>query len=205
MLTTTKPIESPEEPSPRNRLTAVLGAEGFSRKPDDDEWAALGDEVWHRRERVLFAEGETVFIFLHTEAVSEKVIDQAMGGVGNLFIARARDRKAGMIFQTTTVYVVIVGESGAPHRSELNGFVTEAKGAVIVPVVMMPEINTVVYPDVELERKLGAVRVRVEYLRYLLGERGDRVDVHKGTIATFWVSVAFVGLLFIAGVLTMIL
>ena len=205
MLKTTKPTESPEEPNPLNRLTDVLSAEGFSRMTENEEWAALGDEVWHRTERVLFAEGETVFVFLQAGAISPKVIDQAMNGIRNLFIARGRSKGAGTIFQTTTVYVGILGTSGAPHRSELNGMVTEAKGTVIIPVIIMPEINTVIYPDVELERKLSAVRVRVEYLRYLLGERGEQVDVHKGTIATFWISVGFVALLVVAGILTMVL
>ncbi len=60
----------------------------------------------------------------------------------------------------------------------------------------MPEINEVIYPDVE--EKVASVRPRIEYLQYLLGERRETVDMHRMTVQAFYISLAVVALLLIA-------
>jgi len=55
-------------------------------------------------------------------------------------------------------------------------------------VVIVPEINQVIYPDVE--EKVGTFRPRIEYLQYLLGERRTTVNMHKPTMQAMWISLA---------------
>jgi len=61
-------------------------------------------------------------------------------------------------------------------------------GATFIPVVIVPEINQVLYPD--LEEKIGSIRPRVEYLQFLLGERREPVNMHRQTVQAFWISVS---------------
>ena len=73
----------------------------------------------------------------------------------------------------------------------LLGVVT-VMGPVVAPlgtvVVIVPEINQVIYPDVE--EKVGTFRPRIEYLQYLLGERRTNVNMHKPTMQAMWISLA---------------
>ena len=204
MLKTNKPLESPAEHSPVSRLREVLERENFRAVHEEDEWSGLGEQVWARSERVLFAEGETVVILIEHPAVDEKVLDQAMRGITELFRARGKARQALSVFQTTTVYVCLVTERGIPHHGVLSDYISAAGGAVIIPVVMVPDHNSVVYPDVSTERKISPIRRRVEYLQFLLGELRDPVEIHRQTIQTFWISVGFAGVLVLAAILTAI-
>lgn len=205
MLKTKKPLESPDEPNPVSRLRSVLEAENFRAVHEDDDWSVLGEKVWARSEKVLFAEGETVLILIEHPEVSEKILDQAMRGITELFRARGKARQALSVFQTTTVYVCIVAEQGTPHHGVLSEFISAAGGAVIIPVIMVPDHNSVIYPDVSGERKISPIRKRVEYLQYLLGELREPVQIHRQTIQTFWLSVAFAGILVIAAILAAVL
>ena len=69
-------------------------------------------------------------------------------------------------------------------------------GATFIPVVIVPEINQVLYPN--LEEKIGSIRPRVEYLQYLLGERREPVNMHRQTVQAFWISLVVVVLLLAA-------
>jgi hypothetical protein len=128
------------------------------------------------------------------------VLSQAMDGITNLFKARRRTDKALSFFQPTTVYVCIIARSESPHTASLNRYISTAGGAIIIPVVIIPDINQVVYPSVE--EKVGTVRPRVEFLQYVLGERREPVEIHEKTVRTFYVSLAFVSILLVAAVVT---
>ena len=77
-----------------------------------------------------------------------------------------------------------------PHNDALSSYITRMGGATFIPVIMVPEINQVVYP--QLEEKVGTVRPRVEYLQHLLGERRETVNMHKPTVQAMWISLAVV-------------
>jgi hypothetical protein len=204
MLTTKRPPESPDDHDPISRLVTVLEREGFQPVHEDDEWSGFGEKVWHRSEKVLFAEGETVVIVIEHPDVDETILDQAMRGMRELFRARSRTRQALSVLQTTTVYVCISGSAGMPYHGKLNEFIAVAGGAVILPVVAIPDHNTVIYPDVSAERKFSPIRRRVEYLQYLLGEVREPVEIHRPTVRTFWISVGFAAALVVAAILTAI-
>ncbi|HVT01924.1 MAG TPA: hypothetical protein VHL58_00950 [Thermoanaerobaculia bacterium] len=200
---TVKPVESPVDSDPVSRLIQVLGQEGFTPVHDEEEAKISGERIYRRSEKVLFAEGETQFHFINYPTVSDKVLGQAMKSIGNLFRARTGGQKALSVLQTRTVYVCIVAHSEAPHNENLTRHIWTKGGAVLIPVIIVPEINQVVYPSVET--KVGTVKPRVEYLQYLLGERREAVDIHQGTIKTFYISLGFVGLLVLAAVVSMFL
>ena len=191
MFKTSKPTESPSDPDPVSRLERVLDREGFETVHEEDAWSSLGETVWSRAENVLFARGETVVILIEHSKVDAEIVDQATRGITELFRARSRTRRALSVFQTTTVYVCIVAEKGSPSRTALRDLISVAGGAVIIPIVVIPDHNSVIYPDVSEERPISQVRKRVEYLQYLLGELSDPVEIHLQTIRTFWLSVAF--------------
>ena len=65
-----------------------------------------------------------------------------------------------------------------------------------IPVVFVPEINQVVYPDVE--EKVGSIAPRIEYLKFLLGERREPVNMHRSTLQAMWVSMGVLAVLLIA-------
>jgi hypothetical protein len=69
-------------------------------------------------------------------------------------------------------------------------------GATFIPVILVPEINQVVYPDVE--EKVGTITPRIEYLKYLLGERRETVNMHRPTLQAMWVSLGVLVVLLIA-------
>ena len=88
--------------------------------------------------------------------------------------------------QSTTVYHCLVAPGDQPHNELLSDYVRRQMGATFIPVVIVPEINQVIYPDVE--EKVGTFRPRIEYLQYLLGERRSTVDMHKPTMQAMWIS-----------------
>jgi len=202
-LKTVKALDTSADHDPVSRLTRVLVEEGFTPMHDEEEAKISGERIYRRSEKVLFAEGETQFHFINYPTVSDKVLGQAMQSIGNLFRARTGGEKALSVLQAKTVYVCIVAHSEAPHNENLAKHISTKGGAVLVPVIIVPEINQVVYPSVE--GKVGSVKPRVEYLQYLLGERRDAVDIHRSTIKTFYISMGFVGLLVLAAVGSMFL
>ena len=198
---TVKPLESPLGTDPVSRLLEVLEREGFKSMSDEESGLAmLGERVFHKTEKVSFVRGETVFVLIDFPALTEKVLSQAMDGITNLFKARRRADKALSFFQPTTVYVCIIARSESPHTASLNRYISTAGGAIIIPVIIIPDINQVVYPSVE--EKVGTVRPRVEFLQYVLGERRDAVEIHEKTVRTFYVSLGFVSILLIAAIVT---
>jgi hypothetical protein len=106
------------------------------------------------------------------------------------------------VLQSTTVYHCLVTDGDQPHNDLLTGYVTRAGGATFIPVIIVPDINQVVYPD--LEEKVASVRPRIEYLQYLLGERRETVDMHRPTVQAMWVSLGVVLVLLLAIVVSLI-
>ena len=98
--------------------------------------------------------------------------------------------KALSVLQSTTVYHCLVADGDQPHNDLLTGYVTRSGGATFIPVIIVPDINQVIYPD--LEEKVASVRPRVEYLQYLLGERRETVDMHRPTVQAMWISLGVV-------------
>lgn len=197
MLKTKRPPEAPADPDPVSRLERVLDRERFRTVQEAGSWSGLGERVWARQEQVLFAPGETVVILIEQPVLDEKILSQATGAIMELFRASGRARQALSVFQTTTVYVCFVTSEGTPPRGLLGAFIRTAGGAVIIPVILIPDHNSVVYPDVSWERGISPIRRRVEYLQFLLGEKAEPVEIHRQTVQTFWLSVAIAGLLVI--------
>lgn len=195
--TTVKPIEAPTDPDPLNRLVKVLEAEGFQPLHEDESWQAFGERVYRRQEKVLFASGDTVFLIIEAPALSDKVIRQAVESLSNLFRARGGTDKALSVLQSNTVYVCFVTRNELPVSINLARHINVAGGSVLIPVVIVPEINQVVYPMAE--ERVGTVTPRIEYLQYVLGERFERANIHKNTIQTMYVSGA-IALLVIGGI-----
>jgi hypothetical protein len=204
-MQTAKSVKPPESPGtdPLTRLIEVLEAEGYTALGDEEEFRDFGERIFRRRESVLFAEGETVFVLKDYPALDEKVLQQAVDSSTNLFRARSGVAKALSVFQSTTVYVCIIARSGTPHNAQLGRFVTTIGGAVIIPVVIVPEINQVVYPT--LDEKIGATKTRIEYLQHILGERREPVDLHRQTIRTFWVSMGIVAVIVAVAIIASVL
>lgn len=191
-----KPLESPGDPDPLSRLISVLEREGFASMHDDESWSAFGEKVYRRSEKVLFASGETVFLLIEHPDITDKIIRQAMDSLTNLFRARSGKDKALSVFQTNTVYVCFVSRNEMPMSPSLDRYISSAGGSILVPVIIVPEINQVVYPSVE--EKVGTVKPRIEYLQYLLGERFEPVDLHRQTVRTFYVSLVIAGIVVLA-------
>lgn len=201
-LKAVRPPEAPADPDPVSRLIRVLESEGFKAIHEEEEWSAYGERVYHRAERVSFVQGETVFVLIDFPHLNEKVLGQAVEGITHLFRARKKTDKALSVFQPTTVYVCIVARSESPHTASLNRFISTAGGAVIIPVILIPEINQVVYPSVD--EKFGTVLPRIEFLQYVLGERKEAVEIHSKTIRAFYASIAVVAALVIGMILTVV-
>ena len=197
-----KPIESPAGSDPVSRLMQRLREEGFQSDQGEQEFAEYGEVIFTRPEKISVARGETVFIFTRVPEVNERVLRQTSASVVNTYRAKSTGQKALSILQSTTVYHCLVTSGDQPHNESLNGFITRSGGATVIPVVIVPEINQVLYPN--LEEKIGSYRPRVEYLQYLLGERRETVNMHRQTIQAFWIAVAVVVLILAAIVLTMI-
>jgi len=191
-----KPIESPAGTDPVTRLIARLGQEGFTTDQNPDDWQNFGEIIYSRPEKISVARGETTFIFTRVPELNERILRQTADSVVNTYRARAPIQKALSVLQSTTVYHCLVVDGDQPQNEPLTNYVTRRGGATFIPVVFVPDINEVIYPDVE--EKVASVRPRIEYLQYLVGERRESVDMHRTTIQAFYISLAVVGLLLIA-------
>jgi len=190
-----KPPESPSDSDPASRLMARLTEEGFTTELTDEDWRRYGEIIFRRAEKISFAAGETVFIFTRVHDLSERILRQTSESVVNAYKARGAAGKALSVLQSTTVYHCLVADGDQPHNDLLTGYVTRAGGATFIPVIIVPDINQVIYPN--LEEKVANVRPRVEYLQYLLGERREMVDMHRATKQAMWVSLGVVVVLLI--------
>jgi len=197
-----KPPESPADSDPATRLMARLVEEGFTTDLTDEDWRSYGEIIYRRAEKISFAAGETIFIFTRVHDLNERILRQTSESVVNSYKARSLGGKALSVLQSTTVYHCLVADGDQPHNDLLTGYVTRAGGATFIPVIIVPEINQVIYPD--LEEKVASVRPRIEYLQYLLGERRETVDMHRPTIQAMWVSLGVVTVLLLAIVVSLI-
>ncbi|MGH9424584.1 MAG: hypothetical protein ACRD3J_31715 [Thermoanaerobaculia bacterium] len=185
-----KPPESPAGSDPAGRLMARLAEEGFTTELADEDWKRYGEIIFRRSEKISLAEGETIFIFTRVQDLNERILRQTSENVVNAYKARDVAGKALSVLQRTTVYHCLVAEGDQPHNDLLTGYVTRAGGATFIPVIIVPDINQVIYPD--LEERVANVKPRVEYLQYLLGERREPVDMHRTTVQAMWVGAGFV-------------
>lgn len=197
-----KPPESPADSDPVTRLMGRLQEEGFTTEQSIDEWKEFGEIIFRRDEKISVAAGETVFIFTRVPEMNEKILRQTSQTVVNTYKAKSYAQKALSVLQSTTVYHCLVAEGDQPHNETLDIFVTRSGGATFLPVVFVPDINQVLYPN--LEEKVGSVRPRVEYLQYLLGERREKVNMHRLTVQAFYISIGVVAVLILAIVVSMI-
>jgi len=197
-----KPPESPAGSDPTSRLMARLEEEGFTTDLTDDDWRNYGEIIFRRPEKIAFASGETIFIFTRVLDLNERILHQTSESVVNAYKARSLGGKALSVLQSTTVYHCLVAEGDQPHNDLLTGYVTRSGGATFIPVIIVPEINQVIYPN--LEEKVASVRPRIEYLQYLLGERLESVDMHRPTVHAMWISLAVVVVLLLAIVVSAI-
>ncbi len=191
-----KPIESPAGSDPVLRLMARLVEEGFTTEQGPESWDEYGETIYRRVEKLPLTTGETIFIFTRVPDVNERMLRQTSDSVVNTYGARKITDKALSVLQSTTVYHCLVCTSDSPHNESLNDYIKRSSGATFIPVVIVPGINEVLYPN--LEEKVGVLKPRVEYLQYLLGERRETVNMHKPTIQAMWVSVAVLLVLLIA-------
>jgi len=191
-----KPPESPADSDPASRLMARLVEEGFTTDLTEEDWRSYGEIIYRRAEKISFAAGETIFIFTRVHDLNERILRQTSDSVVNSYKARSISGKALSVLQSTTVYHCLVADGDQPHNDLLTGYVTRAGGATFIPVIIVPDINQVIYPD--LEEKVASVRPRVEYLQYLLGERRETVDMHRPTVQAMWVSLGVVLVLLLA-------
>ena len=189
------PIECSDS-DPVTRLMKRLADEGFTTDQSEGDWAEFGEIIYRRAEQISFASGETVFIFTRVPEINDRILRQTSQSVVNSYSARGLQQKALSVLQSTTVYHCLVSQSDQPHNETLNPFIVRSGGATFIPVVIVPDINEVLYPV--LEEKVGSIRPRVEYLQYLLGERRETVNMHRMTVQAFYISVAVVVLLLIA-------
>jgi hypothetical protein len=196
------PPECPADSDPASRLMARLIEEGFTTDVTEEDWKSYGETIFRRAEKISFAEGETIFIFTRVHDLNERILRQTSESVVKAYKARSVAGKALSVLQSTTVYHCLVADGDQPHNDLLTGYVTRAGGATFIPVIIVPEINQVIYPD--LEEKVASVRPRVEYLQYLLGERRETVDMHRPTIQAMWVGLGTVGLLLLLILITLI-
>ena len=191
-----KPIESPEGSDAVLRLMDRLAEEGFTTEQGPEWWDEYGEVIYRRDEKLPLASGETIFIFTRIPDLSERVLRQTSESVVHTYRAQTPIQKALSVLQSTTVYHCLVCTSDRPHNENLTDYIKRRGGATFIPVVIVPGINEVLYPN--LEDKVGVLRPRVEYLQYLLGERRETVNMHKPTIQAMWVSAAVVLLLLVA-------
>jgi hypothetical protein len=182
------PLECPADSDPVQRLMERLVEEGFTTDQTQEDWERFGEIIFRRDEKISFAEGETVFIFTRVDDLDEGILKQTSESVVNTYQAKNPTQKALSVLQSTTVYHCLVAPGDQPHNELLNEYVRRQLGATFIPVVIVPEINQVIYPDVE--ERVGTFRPRIEYLKYLLGERRENVNMHRPTMQAMWVSLA---------------
>jgi hypothetical protein len=178
------------------RMFERLREEGFTTEQESSEWNEFGEIIFRRSEKISFAEGETVFIFTRIPELNDRVLRQTSQSVVNTYRAKSAMQKALAVLQSTTVFHCLVCTTDQPYSEMLDTYVTRMGGATFIPVVMVPEINQVLYP--QLEDRVGSVRPRIEYLQYLLGERRESVDMHRQTVQAFYISMAVVAVLVLA-------
>jgi hypothetical protein len=196
-----KPPESPAGSDPVLRLMERLAEEGFTTEQGPEWWDEYGEIIYRREEKLPLTAGETVFIFTRVPDLNERILRQTSDSVVQTYRAQTVMQKALSVLQSTTVYHCLVCTSDQPHNESLSEYISRQGGATFIPVVIVPGINEVNYPN--LEEKVGVIRPRIEYLQYLLGERRENVDMHKPTIQALWVSVAVVALLLVAVVFSL--
>ena len=197
-----KPIESPEGSDAVLRLMDRLAEEGFTTEQGPEWWDEYGEVIYRRPEKLPVGEGETIFIFTRIPDLNERILRQTSDSVVQTYRAQTTTQKALSVLQSTTVYHCLVCTSDQPHNEPLSDYISRTGGATFIPVVIVPGINEVLYPN--LEDKVGAMRPRVEYLQYLLGERRETVNMHKSTIQAFWASIIFVGVLVVLILLSLV-
>ena len=190
------PLEAPAGGDCVTRLMQRLREEGFTSDLEASDFEQLGEIIFRRDEKISFASGETVFIFTRTPDLNERILRQTSESVVNTYRAKNVTQKALSVLQSTTVYHCLVAMTEQPHNELLNEFITRSGGATFIPVVMVPEINQVLYPN--LEEKIGTIRTRIEYLQYLLNERREPVNMHSQTVQAFYVSIAVLAVLLLA-------
>jgi hypothetical protein len=195
-LKAAKPTESTAGSDPVTRLMERLADEGFTTDQNPSDWEEFGEIIFRRVEKISLATGETVFIFTRVPDLNERILTQTSASVVNTYKAKDVASKALSVLQSTTVYHCLVCTNEQPHNELLNDFITRSGGATFIPVIIVPEINQVIYPNVE--EKIGSYKPRVEYLQYLLGERRENVNMHRQTVQAFYISMAVVALLLIA-------
>ena len=198
-----KPTESPAGSDPVLRLMERLGEEGFNTEQGPEWWDEYGEIIYRRAEKLPIASGETVFIFTRIPDLNERILRQTSEAVVHTYRAQTTTQKALSVLQSTTVYHCLVCTADIPHNENLTTYITRSGGATFIPVVIVPGINEVLYPN--LEDKVGTMKPRIEYLQYLLGERRESVDMHKPTIQAMWVSAAVVALLLVAVIFSFVM
>ena len=189
-LKTELPPECAADSDPVQRLMSRLREEGFTTDQSEDEWEKYGEIIFQRSEKISFADGETVFIFTKVDDLDEGILKQTSESVVNTYQAKNPAQKALSVLQSTTVYHCLVAPGDMPHNELLSEYVRRQMGATFIPVVIVPEINQVIYPD--MEEKVGTFRPRIEYLQYLLGERRANVNMHRPTMQAMWISLAVI-------------
>jgi hypothetical protein len=197
-----KPTESPADSDPVGRLMQRLRDEGFTTNQPEEDWRDFGEIIFRRAEKISFATGVTVFIFTQVDDLNERILRQTSESVVHTYKAKSIADKALSVMQSTTVYHCLVTNGDQPHNELLTAYVTRNLGATFIPVIMVPEINQVVYPDVE--EKVGSVSPRIEYLKFLLGERREPVNMHLQTVQAMWVSLGVLVVLLVAIVVSLI-
>jgi hypothetical protein len=191
-----KPIESPAGTDPVLRLMDRLAEEGFTTEQGPEWWDEYGEVIYRRSEHLPLTKGETVFIFTRLPELNERVLRQTSESVVHTYGAKDIAGKALSVLQATTVYHCLVSTDDSPQSAPLSDYIARVGGATFIPVIMVPGINEVQYPN--LEDKVGVIKPRVEYLQYLLGERLEPVNMHRTTVQALWVSVAVVAVLLVA-------
>src|SRR5438105_15149021 len=166
-----KPIESPEGSDPVTRLMGRLAEQEFKTDQSLDDWKDFGEIIYARPEKISIARGATIFIFTRVPELNERILRQTADSFVTTSRARRPIAKALSVLQSTTVYHCLAAAGDQPHNEPLTNYVMRSGGATFIPVVFVPDINEVMYPDVE--EKVASVRPRIEYLQYLLGERRE--------------------------------
>lgn len=197
-----KPIESPEGSDPVLRLMSRLADEGFTTEQGPEWWDEYGEIIYRRAEHLPLTSGETIFIFTRIPDLNERILRQTSESVVQTYSAKDVRQKALAVLQSTTVYHCLVCTSDIPHNEPLNDYISRTGGATFIPVVIVPGINEVLYPNVE--DKVGVIKPRIEYLQYLLGERRETVNMHKPTIQAMWVTAAVLTVLILAVILSVV-
>ena len=155
-----KPPESPADSDPVARLMHRLVEEGFTTDQGEEDWTEFGEIIYRRSEKISFASGETTFIFTRIPELNERILRQTAESVLNTYKAKNPAEKALSVLQSRTVYHCLVVTGDQPHNDALSSYITRMGGATFIPVIMVPEINQVVYP--QLEEKVGSQESRAD-------------------------------------------